>query len=110
MVENVFVLTIRKWLQIVYCVNMMNEHAVHSWVPGLSEKWENILNDEKSSQRSNTSTDETRHAVLTIFECNQRFAICEIWDLLVDKHSIEVSHITVQHILATGGYTKVCVR
>ncbi len=30
--------------------------------------------------------------------------ICEIWDLLVDEHSIEVSHMTIQCVLAT----KVC--
>ncbi len=33
--------------------------------------------------------------------------ICEIQDPLVDKHSIKVSQITAQHILATVGYTKV---
>ncbi len=29
--------------------------------------------------------------------------------MLVYKHSVEVSHMTIQHILATKRYTKVCV-
>ncbi len=34
----------------------------------------------------------------------------QIWDLLVYKHSIKVSHITVQHVLITDGYTKMCMK
>ncbi len=50
------------------------------------------------------STDETRHAVLTILKPDQRFTICEIFDLLIDEHSIEVSQMIVQCILAAEGY------
>ncbi len=68
------------------------------------EKCENIHSNERSDQPSDTLTDEMRRAVFTILKHDRRFTICEIWNLLVDKHSIEVSHMTVQRD------THVCVR
>ncbi len=59
---------------------------------------------------SDISTNETRLVMLAILEDDWRFTISEIWDLLVEEQSIEVSRITVQHILTAEGYTKVCVR
>ncbi len=50
------------------------------------------------------------HAVLTILECDWRFTIREIQDLLVDEHSNEISYMTGQRILAAEGYTKECAR
>ncbi len=104
-VENLSASGIHKWLQNVSVVNV-----ICSWVYRFhEEKWKNIHNAERSGRLSETSTDKTRRVVLAIVECDQKFTI-RIWDLLVNEHSIEVSHMTVQHVLATEGYTKLCVR
>ncbi len=87
----------------------MPEHTSHLWVHRFhEEKKENIHNTESIGQPSYTLTDETRWMILAILKCDQRFPICDIRDLLVDKPSIKVFHTTVQHILATEGCTKVC--
>ncbi len=74
------------------------------------EKRENIHKNERSGWSSDATTDEIRCVVLAILKCDQWFTICEIWDLPIDKHSIEVSHMTIQCILATEDYTKICTR
>ncbi len=51
-----------------------------------------------------------RYAGLAILNRGRRLMICEIWELLVDECSIEVSYMTIQHILAAEGDIKVCVR
>ncbi len=54
----------------VYGVNTMTKCTVHLWVHRFhKEEWENI-HDKISSRLSDTLTDETRHAVLAIFECD----------------------------------------
>ncbi len=63
-----------------------------------------------SDSLSDALTDETRCAVFAVLECDQRFMIREIWNLLLEEHSIEVSHMIVQPILAAEGYTKAWVR
>ncbi len=90
----------------------MPECTVCLWVRRFhEEKRLNIYNDEGSDRPSNTSTNETKRMVLAILEHDQKtFIICEIWNLLVDEHSIKISHMTVQHILASEAYTKVCAK
>ncbi len=44
-----FYVSLHKWLQIVYSVNIMPESTVHSWVHRFyEEKQENIHNDKRS--------------------------------------------------------------
>ncbi len=86
----------------------MPECTVHLWIYRFREMWENIRNDETSGRLSDSSTNEMRHAVLAVLECDQKFTIGEIQDLLVDERSIEVSHMNVQHILAR--VTQKCVQ
>ncbi len=74
-----------------------------------TRKWESIHNDERSGRPSDVSTDKMRRMLLAIPECDQRFMICEIWNMLVDEQSIEVSYMTVQCVLAES-CTKACTR
>ncbi len=110
MAENLSTSATHKWLQNMYDVNEMPECTIHSQVHGFWEKWENIHNAGRSGWLSDASTDEMRHTVLEILEHDRRLMICEIWDLLVDEHSIEFSRMTVQHVLTDDSNTKVCVR
>ncbi len=89
---NLSASAIHKQLQNVYDVNVMPECTVQLWVHRfLQKKWENIHDDERSGRLSDASTDEMWHALLPILKCDWRFIICEIWDLLIDEHSIKVS-------------------
>ncbi len=111
MAENLSASATQKWLQNVYDVDVMFEGTVWLWVHSFHKgKWENIHDDERSDRLHDTSTDEMIRAVLTIFKCDEKFSICEGWDLLVLKHSTKVSHMNVQHVLDLEGHTNVCAR
>ncbi len=48
-----------------------------------------------------------RYVMLTILKCDRRFTIHEIWELFVNERSVEVSYMTMQHILATELHKRV---
>ncbi len=94
-------------LQNVYGVYVMSEYTSHSCAYSFCEETWKTYDDERSGWPRDALNDKTRPIMFAILECDQKFTICEIWDLLVDERWIEVSHMVIQHVLATEDYTKV---